>query len=74
LSKAGGGLTFAFETPQELAGLEEELSRGLETLAVSPERLGKANPATYAEFEAHAIAAQFGRIFDQLVQPSTVCA
>jgi len=74
LSKAGGGLTFAFETPQELAGLEGDMSRGLETLAVSPERLGKANPATYAEFEAHAIAAQFGRIFDQLVQPSTVCA
>jgi hypothetical protein len=72
LSKAGGGLAFSFETHEELASLDEDLSRGIETLAVFPEQAGKANPATYAEFEASAIAAQFGRIFDQLVQPSAV--
>lgn len=66
LSAAGGGLTFAFSTPDELAALTMALVTGLRTLAAAPTRLGQANPAVYGAYQANAIARQYTEIFDML--------
>jgi hypothetical protein len=72
LAAAGGGLTFAFAAPEELARLEAPLANGLRTLAAAPESLGHADPSTYAPYEARAIACRFAAIFDQLAAKKTV--
>lgn len=66
LSAAGGGRALAFETPEELAQLDAALVDGLRTLAIRAETLGAVNRAAYAPYEASAIAARFGDIFDLL--------
>jgi len=66
LARAGGGLTFAFSTTEELAALTPALADGLRALALCPERLGCADPAAYAPYEAHAIAGRYAGIFDSL--------
>jgi hypothetical protein len=66
LARAGGGRTFAFTTPEELAALEVRLADGLRMLAASPGSLGCVGPATYAPYEARVIARRFADIFDSL--------
>jgi glycosyltransferase involved in cell wall biosynthesis len=68
LSSAGGGLTFAFSNQSELDALEVSLAEGIRTLAISPISIGRATPLSYAPFEAGAIAAAFGRIFEKVAQ------
>jgi hypothetical protein len=66
LTAAGGGQAFAFASPEELAALEAPLADGLRTLAAAPESLGCVDPATYASYEARAIAGRFADIFNSL--------
>ena len=66
LTAAGGGRPFAFDSCHELASLEAPLSEALRTLASAPELFGAAEPAFYAPYQARAIAARFGSIFDRL--------
>jgi hypothetical protein len=71
LRAAGGGRAFAFATSEELAALEPQLADGLRTLATGSEPLGRADPSTYAPYEAGVIASRFGAIFDHLVAEAT---
>jgi hypothetical protein len=64
LTSTGGGKTFAFATPEELAALEAPLADGLRTLAAAPRSLGRAEPSAYASYDARAIAQRFANIFD----------
>jgi hypothetical protein len=66
LAAAGGGRTFAFATPEELAALEAPLAEGLRTLAAAPKSLGRVAPSAYAPYEARAMARRFADIFDSL--------
>lgn len=70
LSKAGGGLTFAFADQNELAALEQTLADGLRILASAPDTLGRADPAAYAPYEASAVAREYAKIFDRIVNES----
>jgi len=63
LKRAGGGVTFAFERPDDLDQLIPAIAEGLEHLAINPECFGKADPAAYADFTAHAVAGQFAQVF-----------
>ena len=65
LGAAGGGLAHAFENEAELQALEGPIAASLRILALSPETLGKADPAAYAEFEAAAVARKFAKILDE---------
>ncbi len=66
LTMAGGGQSFAFSSATELAALESSVTAGLRKLAFEPQKMGLADPSSYAAFEARAIAARFGHIFDSL--------
>jgi glycosyltransferase involved in cell wall biosynthesis len=66
LRAAGGGLTFAFSTAEDLAALEAQLADGLRTLAAVPESLGRVDSSAYAHYEARAVARRFADIFDRL--------
>jgi hypothetical protein len=67
LTRAGGGLTFAFETPDELETLVSAIANGLEYLASNPDTLGKADPKAYAPFTAQAVACEFANVFERAV-------
>jgi hypothetical protein len=66
LSAAGGGISLAFETNEELAGLSNELGAALVRIVTDPNALGRADPAAYAPYTAGAIAAKFAAIFDRV--------
>jgi glycosyltransferase involved in cell wall biosynthesis len=72
LTAAGGGRPLAFESPEELAAVDAALVDGLRTLAARPEALGTVNRAAYAPYEARAIAARFGEIFDRLAAAKAI--
>lgn len=67
LSAAGGGLSHAFETQNELDQLRPILVESLYRLADSPGSLGRANPEAYRAYTARSVAQQFSKIFDELV-------
>ncbi len=71
LAAAGGGLTYAFGSDSELHGLRDALTDGIITLVRDGNSLGRPNPATYAPYEASAIAAQYAEIFDGLANDSS---
>lgn len=66
LAAAGGGRSLAFETAEELAALRGPLAEALADLAERPERFGRADPAAYADYTAHAVAGRFAEIFERL--------
>jgi Glycosyl transferase 4-like domain len=66
LVKAGGGNAFSFATREELDALVPRLSMTLTALARDPHSVGKADPAAYAPYTAHAVAGKFGAIFEKL--------
>jgi Glycosyl transferase 4-like domain len=66
LNAAGGGFAFSFTSLEELAALEEPLACALYKLAACPEAIGRVNSASYAPYEARAIAGRFADIFDSL--------
>jgi hypothetical protein len=66
LAAAGGGCALSFEDRGELDALAGPLAEGLRTLAFKPELLGAADAASYAPYEARAVAARFAEIFDRL--------
>jgi hypothetical protein len=65
LSAAGGGQSFSFETPQELEALAAPLADALKTLALHPERFGKADPNVYSAYTARSVACEFARVFER---------
>jgi hypothetical protein len=64
LTRAGGGIALAFETPDELGALVPAIAEGLERLATDPAALGRIDPSAYAPFTAHAVAARFASVFE----------
>ena len=66
LLRAGGGLAFGFADRAGLAALEAPLAEAMVRLATAADTLGRADPAAYAPYEAHAIAAQYAAIFQRL--------
>jgi hypothetical protein len=66
LSAAGGGLAFAFDSVERLAGLEAPIAAGLARLAADPLSFPPPDPASYADYLAPAIARRFAAIFDQV--------
>jgi hypothetical protein len=66
LSRAGGGVTFAFADRAELNGLRDEIAEGILTVVGDPVSLGRARREAYAAYEANAIAARYAAIFEQL--------
>jgi hypothetical protein len=67
LSAAGGGLAFAFDTPDDLDKLKPALADGLARLVADPRSLGRADPSVYASFTARSVAGQFAEILERLV-------
>lgn len=63
LSAAGGGAALAYEGEDQRERLIALVSAELARLATDPASFGRADPAAYADFTAHAIAGQFSRIF-----------
>jgi len=61
---AGGGCNLSFENLEELNKMQASLANGLKILATANDKLGKANPAVYAPYEARAIAGRYAEIFD----------
>jgi hypothetical protein len=66
LAAAGGGIALGFGSDAELTGMSEAIAEGLTRVATQPESLGRADPAAYAAYTAHAVAGQFAAIFDRL--------
>lgn len=64
LLAAGGGIALAFSNATELASLEIPIAEGLRKLMLAGSSLGKADPASYAAYNASAIARRYGEIFD----------
>jgi hypothetical protein len=68
LSASGGGCAFSFGDRGELDTLAGSLADGLRALAFEPDSLGSADPASYAPYQARAIAARFAEIFDRIAR------
>lgn len=66
LTKAGGGRTFAFDSPENLPGLVPPLRNALVELAVVPDAFGHAESKSYAAYTADSVAGDFAKIFDVL--------
>jgi hypothetical protein len=66
LSAAGGGRAISFASPMELLGIARTIEEALGSLAETPEAFGRACPAAYAPYTAHAVAGHFARVFDQI--------
>jgi hypothetical protein len=66
LSCAGGGRSFAFEKPGDLAALDGPLAESLRMLAINPDSFGIADPRAWAPYEAKAVTQRFADIFDSL--------
>jgi hypothetical protein len=69
LTRAGGGLALAFETPDELHALVPTIAEGLERLATRAGSCGRPDPAAYAAFTAQSIAERFAEAFQRAMQP-----
>ena len=66
LSRAGGGRALAFSDAGELRALQGQLSEALRILAAAPEAMGRADPESYAAYEACAVAQRFAEVFDAI--------
>jgi len=66
LRRAGGGMTLAFETTDELESLVPAVAEALERLAKNPDAFGRADPSAYAGFTAKAVAGQFAQVFNSV--------
>ena len=63
LARSGGGATFAFTDPSQLSSLTPEIEKAIARMVENPTSFGKANPAAYAPYTAHAIAGAFADVF-----------
>jgi hypothetical protein len=66
LTAAGGGLAIGF-TPEGRWSLIEAIADGLTRFVEHPDSFDKADPLSYTDYEASAIAARFGNVFDHLL-------
>jgi Glycosyl transferase 4-like domain len=64
LSAAGGGFTHTFGDGRREEEVVADLAASMWRLVVEPERLGRADPAAYAPFEARAVARRYADIFE----------
>ena len=65
LSAAGGGVALCFGNPAELEALPRAVAEALVGLAISPDLLGKVDPAAYAPVTADAVSRSFAMVFDR---------
>jgi hypothetical protein len=63
LADAGGGIAIGFGSESELAQMVDLIASAIETLLENVESIGKVNPASYAQYTANAVAAQFAEVF-----------
>jgi hypothetical protein len=68
LSGAGGGIALGFDPAGDPAVLSDKISAALITLVSDPASLGAVDPASYGQYTADAIAGQFARVLDLVVQ------
>lgn len=66
LTAAGGGVTLAFSSTDQLNALEANIFEGLHLLVAKPESLGQSDPRAYAPYESSNIAQQYANIFSRL--------
>lgn len=66
LSAAGGGISLAFETSDDLSAMGDAIGSAIVRLVTDPGSLGRAVPTTYAPYTARAISAQFAAIFERI--------
>lgn len=66
LSAAGGGISLAFETNDDLSAMGDAIGSAIVRLVTNPSSLGRAVPTTYASYTARAISAQFAAIFERI--------
>lgn len=64
LSAAGGGVALGYGDERDRTALVEPVAQALAKIVVDPSSLGQADPATFADFTAHAVAGQFARVFE----------
>jgi hypothetical protein len=68
LTRAGGGLALAFDTPDKLGALVPIIADGLERFVTNPNAFGQVDPVAYTPFTAYAIAGHFANVFERAVQ------
>ena len=66
LSAAGGGIALAYDDEVNRAALVDEVAKALARIAINPTSLGCADPATFGDFTAHAVAGRFALVFESL--------
>jgi hypothetical protein len=70
LTRAGGGIAIGFESAGHRETLVSALAEAIVRLATSPDSMGRADPAAYADYTAERIAHRYGGIFDGLTCPA----
>ena len=66
LSAAGGGAALAYTGEAGRQDVIAQVAAALEQLAVHPEQVGRADPAAFADFTAHAVAGRYASVFEAL--------
>ena len=64
LAAAGGGVALAYGGEETRARLVEAVADSLARIVADPASLGRADPAAYADFTAHAVAGQYAQVFE----------
>lgn len=64
LVSAGGGIAIPFDGHDSRERVVDDIAAALYKLASDATSLGRANPAAYADYTAHAVAGQFAEVFD----------
>jgi hypothetical protein len=68
LADASGGIALAFDGVKGLEQIDDAIATGLHRLVSKPAEIGRCDPSAYANFTASSIAAQFGKVFDVLLE------
>lgn len=68
LSEAAGGVTFAFETPDELEAMTGNIAQAIARIAEQPGSFASPRAEAFAAFTADAVAGRYAAIFNSLTQ------
>ena len=66
LTEAAGGVTFAFDSIDQLGGMSSDIADAFARIAEHPETFTSPRPQAFAPFTADAVAARYAAIFDRL--------
>lgn len=69
LEESRGGRALCFSNATDLSTLTMPIAAAISELATNPSGFSPADPKTYAQYTADAVAAQFARVFDGISQP-----